>query len=91
MQYFAEVPLAAITALSLLGYEATSLAHLYLGIFSHSSLQILSGSVRLDRECCYTAIFRSFQLLDRDQVWVLAGPLKDICPEATHALSWLCA
>ena len=47
-QYFGEAPLAAITALSLVGYEATSLAHLYLGSFSHSSLQILSSSVRLD-------------------------------------------
>ena len=35
-----EAPLAAITALSL-GYEATSLAHLYLDSFSHSSLQTL--------------------------------------------------
>ena len=45
----------------LLGYDATSLAHLYLEIFSHSSLQILSNSVRLDGECRYTAIFRSLQ------------------------------
>ena len=48
-------------ALSLLGYDATSLAHLYLGSFSHSSLQILSSSVRLDGERCCTAIFRSLQ------------------------------
>ena len=60
-QYFVEAPLAAITALSLLGYDATSLAHLYLGSFSHSSLQILSSSVRLDGERCCTAIFRSLQ------------------------------
>jgi hypothetical protein len=40
-----------ITASNLLGYDATSLAHLYLGSFFHSSLQILS---------C-TAIFRSVQ------------------------------
>uniref|UniRef100_A0A674C9W2 Capping protein regulator and myosin 1 linker 1 n=1 Tax=Salmo trutta TaxID=8032 RepID=A0A674C9W2_SALTR len=38
------------TASSLLGSDATSLAHLYLGSFSHSSLQILSSSVRLDGE-----------------------------------------
>ena len=44
--------------LSVLGYDATSLAHLYLGSFSHSSLQILSSSVRLDREHRCTAIFR---------------------------------
>ena len=44
-QYFFEAPLAAITASSLPGYDATSLAHLYLGSFSNSSLQ---SSVRLD-------------------------------------------
>ena len=52
---------SVITALSLLGYDATSLAHLYLGSFSHSSLQILLSSVRLDGERCCTAIFRSLQ------------------------------
>jgi hypothetical protein len=33
------------------------------------------------------------EMLDRVQVQALAGPLKDIetCPEATPALSWLCA
>uniref|UniRef100_A0A8C8LL39 C2H2-type domain-containing protein n=1 Tax=Oncorhynchus tshawytscha TaxID=74940 RepID=A0A8C8LL39_ONCTS len=50
-----------ITTLSLLGYDATSLAHLYLGSFSHFSLQILSYSVRLDGERRCTAIFRSLQ------------------------------
>ena len=40
-QYFVEAPLAPITASNLLGYDITSLAHLYLGSFSHSSLQIL--------------------------------------------------
>ena len=35
--------------------------HLYLGSFLHSSLQILSSSVRLDGERCCTAIFRSLQ------------------------------
>ena len=49
-QYFVEAPLAAITALSLLGYDATSLTHLYLGSFSHSPLLILSSPVRLDEE-----------------------------------------
>ena len=58
--YFVEAPLAAFTALQLLGYDATSLAHLYLGSFSHS-LQILSSSVRLNGERCCTAIFRSPQ------------------------------
>ena len=70
--------MAGITASSLLGYDATSLAHLYLGSLSHSSLQILSSSVRLDGERRCTAIFRSLEMLDRVQVRALAGPLKDI-------------
>ena len=49
-QYFVEVPLAAITASSLLGCDATSLAHLYLGSFSYSSLQILSSSASKNKE-----------------------------------------
>jgi hypothetical protein len=78
-QYFVKAPLAAITASSLLGYDAISLAHLYLGSFSHYSLQILSSSVRLDGERRFTAIFRSLQrCLDWVQFRVLAGPLKDI-------------
>jgi hypothetical protein len=60
-QYFVEAPLAEMTALHLLGYDASSLAHLYLGSFSYSSLQILSSFVRLDGECHCTAIFRSLQ------------------------------
>ena len=54
--YSVETPLAGITASSLLGFDATSLAHLYLESFSHSSLQILSISVRLDGECRCKAI-----------------------------------
>uniref|UniRef100_A0A674BFT4 Uncharacterized protein n=1 Tax=Salmo trutta TaxID=8032 RepID=A0A674BFT4_SALTR len=54
-------PLAEITASSLLGFDATSLAHLYLGSFSHYSLQILSSSVRLNGERRCTAIFRSLE------------------------------
>ena len=42
--------------------DPTSLAHLYLGSFSPSSRQILSISVRLDRERCCTAIFRPVQI-----------------------------
>ena len=45
-QYFVEAALAAITAWSLLGYDATSLSHLYLECFSHflcRSSQALSG------------------------------------------------
>ncbi len=60
-QYFVEAPLAPITALSLFEYDATSLAHLFLGSFSHSSLQDLSSSIRLDGERRCTAIFRSLQ------------------------------
>jgi hypothetical protein len=60
-QYFVEAPSAAITASSLLGFDATSLAHLYLRSISHSSLQILSSSVRSDEECHCRAIFRSLQ------------------------------
>jgi hypothetical protein len=42
--------LASIIASSLLGYNTTSVAHLYFGSFSHSSPQIPSSSVRLDGE-----------------------------------------
>ena len=38
-----------------------NLVHLYLGSFSHSSLQIISISIRLDGDLCGTAIFRSLQ------------------------------
>ena len=47
--------------MSLLGNDATSVSHLDLGILCHSSLQILSCSVRLDGERWWTAIFRSLQ------------------------------
>ncbi len=49
------------TAMSLFGKDATSFSHLDLGILCHSSLQILSSSVRLDGKCWWTAIFRSLQ------------------------------
>ena len=73
-QYFVEAPLAAITASSLLGYDATSLVHLYLGIFSHSSLQILSSSIRW----MHSYFQVSPEMFDRVQVQALAGPLNDI-------------
>ena len=41
-------PLAAITASIILGFEATSLAHLSMASFAHSSLQNLSSSIRLE-------------------------------------------
>ncbi len=49
------------TTLSLFGKDATSFSHLDLGILCHSSLQILSSSVRLDGKRWWTAIFRSLQ------------------------------
>ena len=70
--YFVEAPLAANTASSIFGCDATSLAHLYLGSFSPSSLQILDGERRR------TAIFRSPEMFDWVQVQALAGTLKDI-------------
>ncbi len=46
--------------MSLFGKDA-SFSHLDLGILCHSSLQILSSSVRLDGKRWWTAIFRSLQ------------------------------
>jgi hypothetical protein len=77
MQYFAEAPLAAITALSLLGYDTTSLAHLYLGNFSFSA-----DPLKLCQVFWGASMHRYFQAspetFDRVQVRSLAGPLKDI-------------
>ncbi len=47
--------------MSLFGKDATSFSHLDLGILCHSSLQILSSSVRLDGKRWWTAILRSLQ------------------------------
>ncbi len=47
--------------MSLFGKDATSFSHLDLGILCHSSLQIISSSVRLDGKRWWTAIFRSLQ------------------------------
>ncbi len=47
--------------MSLFVKDATSFSHLDLGILCHSSLQILSSSVRLDGKRWWTVIFRSFQ------------------------------
>ncbi len=47
--------------MSLFGKDATSFSHLDLGTLCHSSLQILSSSVRLDGKRWWTAIFRSLQ------------------------------
>ncbi len=56
-----EAPFWFNTAMSLFGKDATSFSHLDLGILCHSSLQILSSSVRLDGKRWWTAIFRSLQ------------------------------
>ena len=55
---------------SLLGCEATNIAHLNLGILCHFSLQILSSSVRLNGE--------RWVMFDQVHVRALAGLLKDI-------------
>ncbi len=47
--------------MSLFGKDATIFSHLDLGILCHSSLQILSSSVRLDGKRWWKAIFRSLQ------------------------------
>ncbi len=60
-QYLVEAPFWFNTAMSLFGKDATSFSHLDLGILCHSSLQILSSSVRLDGKRWWTAIFRSLQ------------------------------
>ena len=66
---------------SLLVYGATSLSHLYLRSFSHSSLHIPSSSVRLDWvESLHSYFQVSPEMFDRVQVQALAGPLKDIQP-----------
>ena len=52
----------------------TSIAHLYL---THSSLQILSSSVRLDGEL-HSYFQVSPEMFDQVHVRALAGPLKDI-------------
>ncbi len=58
---FSKAPFWFNTAMSLFGKDATSFSHLDLGILCHSSLQILSSSVRLDGKRWWTAIFRSLQ------------------------------
>ena len=75
-----------ITASRCLGYDATRLAHLYLGSFSHDSLKIPSSSAQI------------FSGLSRDvrsgsspgSGWATQGH-TETCPDATYALSWLCA
>lgn len=65
-----EAPLVAVKASSLLGFKATSSVLLHLGIFSHSSLQILSGAVRLGQTICEQVVTKT---IDWDGVRFLAG------------------
>ena len=84
-QYFVERPLAAITDSSLLEYDATSLAHLYLGSFS------LSGWIGSIAAQLLSGLSRDVQSGSSPGTgWVTQGH-SDTCPKATPALSWLCA
>jgi hypothetical protein len=73
-QYFVEAPLAVITTSSILGYDATSLAHLILGILLCRSSQTLSvwmGSV------AEQLFFRSPEMLDllfKSGLWLFRFP-----------------
>ena len=78
-------------SLKSLGYDTTSLAHLYLGSFSHSSLQILSNSVRLDRDRCCTAIFRSLQrcsIVSKSRLWL--GHSRDLSWRHSYIVLAVC-
>ena len=69
--------MAAITALSLLGHDVTSY-NLYLGSFSHSSLQILKLCQVGWGASLHSYFQVSPEMFNRVQVRALAGPLKDI-------------
>lgn len=67
--------MAGVKASGLLGFNATSFLLLHLGIFLHSSLQILSGPVRLDQTM--RGHFKVLtKMVDWDQVGFPAGPLQ---------------
>ena len=72
-----------------LGNDTTSMAHLYLGVFSADRLKHCQVGWGASLQSYFQV---SPEMLDRVQVWALAGPLKDIepCPEASPAFSWLC-
>ena len=58
--------------------SSINFVHLDFGIFSHSSLQICSSSVKLDGGVSVNSNLEVFpQILNGIQVWALAGPLKD--------------
>ena len=75
-----------MAALSLLGYDATSLAHLYLVIFSHSSLQILPSCQVGWGASLHSYFLFSPEMFNRVQVRALAGLLKDIQRLVTKSL-----
>lgn len=56
-------------------YDATSLTRLFLGSFSHFSLQSLSSSIKLD---VHSHFLISPEIFTWAQVWALAAPLRDI-------------
>jgi hypothetical protein len=87
--YFVEAPSAAITASSLLGYDATSLANLYLEFlpFSADPLKLCQVGWGVSLHSYFQV---SPEMLDRVQVWALAQGHLETCTEATPALSWLC-
>ncbi len=69
--------------MSLFGKDATSFSHLDLGILCHSSLQILSSSVRLDGKHWWTAILglsRDAQLgLSQGSGWAVQEQSRSCC------------
>jgi hypothetical protein len=90
-QYFVEAPLAAITASSLLGCNATSLGHLYLGSFSHSSSHGLSGWTGSVAAQLFSGLSGDWRLgSSQGSDWATQGH-SEICPKATPVLPWLCA
>lgn len=60
-QYLGEAPLAAIIALSLLGYNVICFSHQLSAISAIFFLQFLSSSISWNKNCRGTVIFRSLQ------------------------------
>ena len=72
---FVEAPLAAITALSLLGYDATPVFGEFLPFFSADPLKFFQVGWGASLHCYFQV---SPLMFDRVQVQALAGPFKDI-------------
>lgn len=69
-------PLTPITAQGIFLYDATSLAHLSLGNFAHSSLQPPLKLHLVGWEASVHSHFQiSQEMFNRTQVWALSGPL----------------